>query len=289
MLLILDNSETLLANLEATASEIKNKAGTLGQFIRRLVGGKGSLLVTIGWLLQIFGELDQAMALYLEVLRFAEHLPDLQIKGATLHGTAYIRQLRGELDRAMELYQEALYIEERLPDLQGKGATLAMHGQLLAEAGKKELALKDFVEAIVTLANISPRDAKQVVERIRELRGHVGDQEFNALWRQATGQPEPPERLAEPRKTKIDRVLALAGRHEEGKDWQAAVETHGEAHSLLDSRTLSDEEQRRYAETVLRLGICLRLDGNWGPKECSQPILPSAPLETHHRGIRGAR
>jgi hypothetical protein len=46
MLLILDYYETLLASLEASTSEAEKKARALGQFIRRLVGGKGSLMVT---------------------------------------------------------------------------------------------------------------------------------------------------------------------------------------------------------------------------------------------------
>jgi len=46
MLLMLDNYETLLASFETAAPEGKKQARALGQFFRRLVGGKGIIWVT---------------------------------------------------------------------------------------------------------------------------------------------------------------------------------------------------------------------------------------------------
>jgi tetratricopeptide (TPR) repeat protein len=159
----------------------------------------------------------------------------------------------------------------QLGDLQGKSVTRAMRGQLLAAAGEKALALQDFVQALATLANIGAHDAGQVVDMIRRLRGDVSDEEFNNLWRTVTGQEELPEWLAESSKTNIDRLLTLATTQEEQKDWKAANATYSEVLSLLQSRTLSNDEQRRHAETVLRLGVCLRQDGQWGAAvECHQ-------------------
>lgn len=227
--------------------------------------GMGATLNGVASIHQRRGELERAMELYQEILRIAEQLEDLQGKGVALHEIAEIRRVRGEIERAMELYGEALRIEEQLGDLHSKGVTLAMRGQLLAEVGKKELALKDFVEAIDTLISISAPDAEQVGKMIRGLMAQVSDEDFDALWRKVTGQQEAPEWLAEPRKAKLDRLLALAARHEAEKHWQAAVKTYGEALALLDSWQLSAKDQRRYAETVLRLGGSLRLDGQWGP------------------------
>jgi tetratricopeptide (TPR) repeat protein len=204
------------------------------------------------------------MELYQEALRIAEQLGDLQGKSTMLHALANIYQLRGELERAMALYREALSIAEQLGDLRSKGTTLAMRGKLLAAAGQKALALQDLVQALVTLANIGAHDAEQVIDMIRRLRAGGGDEEFNSLWRKVTGQEDVPEWLAEPQRTNIDRLLTLATTHEEQKDWRAASETYGEVLSLLQNRTLSNEEQRRHVETVLRLGVCLRQDGQWG-------------------------
>jgi tetratricopeptide (TPR) repeat protein len=143
-----------------------------------------------------------------------------------LGSVAWLCRIFGELERAMELYQDSLRITEELGDLQGKGATLVMRGQLLAAAGEKEPALRDFVEALVILANIGTRDAEQVLDIIRGLKTQVGDEAFNILWQKVTGQEEVPEWLAEPWRAKIDRLLTLAGTQEQGKDWRAASETY---------------------------------------------------------------
>jgi tetratricopeptide (TPR) repeat protein len=226
--------------------------------------GQGATLYAMAIAHRERGELERAMELYQESLRIVEQLGDLRGKSAVLYEMAIIYQVRGELERAMELYREALGIAEQLGDLRSKGTTLAMRGQLLAAAGEKALALQDFVQALVTLANIGAHDAAQVVEMIRRLRASVGDEEFNSLWRKVTGQEEVPEWFADPQRTNVDRLLTRAATQEERKDWQAASETYNEVLSLLRRRNLSNDEQRQRAKTVLRLGVCLRQDGQWG-------------------------
>jgi tetratricopeptide (TPR) repeat protein len=226
--------------------------------------GKSATLHEMAIIYRMHGELERAMELYQNSLDLTEQLSDLRGKSATLHEMAYIYWMRGDLERAMKLYQESLEINEQLGDLQGKSVTRAMRGQLLAAAGEKVLALQDFVQALATLAHIGAHDAGQVVDMIRRLRGDVGDEEFNSLWRTVTGQEELPEWLAESSKTNFDRLLTLATTQEEQKDWKAANATYSEVLSLLQRRTLSHDEQRRRAETVLRLGVCLRQDGQWG-------------------------
>jgi tetratricopeptide (TPR) repeat protein len=269
---LLDRGATLhaIANIHRVRGQLEQAMELYREALRIVeqVGdlrGRGETLREMAHILQVRGELERAMELYREALRIVEQVEVLQGKGAILHWMATIHKVRGELEQAMELCREALCIVDELRDLQGKGAVLALRGQLLAAAGKKELALTDFVEAMETLARISARDAQQVVEMIQELRTHIGDEEFNALWRKVTGQQELPEWLAEPQRTRIERLLTLANRREEARDWRAAVETYGEALSLLASRTMSDEEKRRHAETALRIGVCLRHDGQWGP------------------------
>jgi tetratricopeptide (TPR) repeat protein/ABC-type uncharacterized transport system YnjBCD ATPase subunit len=216
----------------------------------------------------IYGKLNHSTSLAARVmlpdLREAVNVLPNQERSLLAFHLAWLFQIFGDLTRAMELYQESLDINEQLGDLRGKGATLAMRGQLLAAAGERELALQDFVEALVTLADIGAQDAEQVVGIIRGLKADVGVEEFNGLWRKVTGQEEVPEWLAEPQKTDIDRLLTLAATQEEQKEWRPASETYSEVLSLLRSRTLSHDEQRRQAEAVLRLGVCLRQDGQWG-------------------------
>jgi tetratricopeptide (TPR) repeat protein len=210
------------------------------------------------------GELERALELYREALSIAEQLEDLQGRGATLQAMANTHQRRGEVERAVELYREALHIFERLGDRQRRGAALAMRGKLLAGTDQKELALRDFIDALASLADVSTGATNQVMAIVRGMKANLGDEEFKGLWRNVTGQQEVPDWLAEPQRMSIDRLLTLANRQEEAKDWRGAVETYSEALSLLASRTMSDDGKRRHAETAFRLGVCLRQDGQWG-------------------------
>ncbi len=57
-------------------------------------------------------------------------------------------------------------------------------------------------------------------------------------------------------------ALALA---RESSDHQAAIQAYSKALEQFDPIELTENEQRLYAEISHRLGICLRLDGQWGP------------------------
>jgi len=67
-------------------------------------------------------------------------------------------------------------------------------GQLLAQQGQEEAALRALLESLTTLARIGAApDAARVAEIIAAFRQQLGSDRFQALWDQVTGgQPLPP-------------------------------------------------------------------------------------------------
>jgi len=58
-------------------------------------------------------------------------------------------------------------------------------------------------------------------------------------------------------------ALALALAYE-GSNYLAAIQAYSKVLEQFDSIKLTEDEQRLYAEINYRLGVCLRLDGQWG-------------------------
>ena len=56
----------------------------------------------------------------------------------------------------------------------------------------------------------------------------------------------------------------LAAYYERQGDWLAAIKAYRQVLVLFDSSMLTGDDHRRYAEISHRLGVCLRLDGQWG-------------------------
>ncbi|PHJ62031.1 hypothetical protein VF14_07420 [Nostoc linckia z18] len=87
------------------------------------------------------GEVDDAIALYNQVLEIDERIGDVQGKAATLHNLAGIYADKGEMDEAIALYNQSLEIFERIGDVQGKATTLQNLGIIYASKGEVDEAI----------------------------------------------------------------------------------------------------------------------------------------------------
>ncbi|WP_341527721.1 tetratricopeptide repeat protein [Nostoc sp. UHCC 0302] len=87
------------------------------------------------------GEVDEAIALYNQVLEIDERIGDVQGKAATLHCLANIYVNKGEVEEAIALYNQSLEIKEGIGNVRGKAATLHQLAGIYAKKGEVEEAI----------------------------------------------------------------------------------------------------------------------------------------------------
>jgi len=109
-----------------------------------------------------------------------------------LHGMATIYFERSDLERALNLYHQALGITEKIGDLHGKAMTLGMMGQALWRFNRHFESLQALLDSMGILIDIGARpDVEMTVRIIREMRNDIGDEKFDTLWKEITGQKIP--------------------------------------------------------------------------------------------------
>ncbi|WP_242054606.1 lipopolysaccharide assembly protein LapB [Nostoc sp. FACHB-190] len=107
----------------------------------KLAGIKAIVLHELAILYANKGDVDQAIALYNQVLEIDESIGNVQGKAATLHQLAGIYANKGDVDQAIALYNQSLEITERIGNVQGKAATLHQLAILYANKGEVDQAI----------------------------------------------------------------------------------------------------------------------------------------------------
>jgi tetratricopeptide (TPR) repeat protein len=155
--------------------------------------GKSATLAMMAGIYVTRGDLDGAMGLYQQSLEIFEGLGDLRGKSATLHEMAGISVTRGDLDRAMGLYQQSLEIDEGLGDLQGKAMTLGMMSQVYWARQRYKEAITFLLNGLMLLVQlrIEPQIQQEMASVMAGWRAKLGEQKFDALWKEITDSPLP--------------------------------------------------------------------------------------------------
>jgi tetratricopeptide (TPR) repeat protein len=136
------------------------------------VQGKAATLHQLARIYANQGEIDQAIALFQQVLETAEKIGDVQTKAATLSNLAGIYANKGEIDQAIALFQQSLEINEKIGNVQGKAMTLWWLGGLANYVqGNSEQALIYLQESFDILQRLRSPSAAQVQEIIAQIRG----------------------------------------------------------------------------------------------------------------------
>jgi tetratricopeptide (TPR) repeat protein len=105
------------------------------------VQGKAATLHQLGMIYANKGDVDEAITLYNQVLEIDERIGNVQGKAATLHQLAGIYADKGDVDEAITLYNQSLSINERIGNVQGKAATLHQLAVIYADKGDVEQAI----------------------------------------------------------------------------------------------------------------------------------------------------
>ena len=118
---------------------------------------------------------------------------DARETAAILHNFGYLIQNRGEYEKALEYYDRSLKIAEELGNRSGIASSLGQIGKLLVDVGRYNEAFKNFLSALSIFIELQSPDAGIVVNSLKELRAKWGEENFDAAWKEATGEDVPDE------------------------------------------------------------------------------------------------
>lgn len=229
--------------------------------------GEGQTLSNLGTICAQQGRWAEAIAFYEQSLVVRRELGDRYGEEQTLGNLANLYARQGRLDEARQLYEHSLELAEDLGDREGVAFSLAQLGSLAEKSEDYVAALRLSFQSLAILSELGVPEAEVVRSRLVRLQEKLGEHRFWELCGQAG--------------VKIDqKVLGLsiekptnwvvyfanlAAYHEQREDWRAAANAYRQAQGFIDLRKATDNDRRRYTEIGYRLGVCLRLDGQWGP------------------------
>jgi len=192
-----------MASIYAIRSDL-NGAMKLCQQSLEIDEGLGNLrdkYITLNQMATIYttrGDLDGAMKLYQQSLEIQEGLGDLEGKSATLQGMANLYLMRGDLDDAMRIYQLSLKIAEKLGNLRSKASVLNNIGIVLVQSNRYSEALKLLLSALeIRIQLRSKLDIQNTIYSLNNFKHLVGNDAFQRLWQEVTGNKDFPEWLSQ--------------------------------------------------------------------------------------------
>ncbi len=153
--------------------------------------GVASSLHQIGMIQQYRGEYRAALEQYQRSLKMKEELGNRAGVASALHQIGMIHQHRGEYDAALELYERSLKIKEELGDSAGVASSLNQIAIMRALRGKYAEAFQLLCSALATYDNLRSPRARVPQDNLKLLRGEWGEDNFDAAWQQARGEPLP--------------------------------------------------------------------------------------------------
>jgi len=142
-----------LAGIYADTGKIEEAIALYHQVLQtdESIGDVRSKAATLHGLAIIYantGKIEEAIALYQQSLQINESIGNVQGKAATLHGLAIIYVNTGKIEEAIALYQQSLEINESIGNVQGKAATLHCLANIYANTGKIEEAIALYQQSL---------------------------------------------------------------------------------------------------------------------------------------------
>ncbi|MEH2085955.1 tetratricopeptide repeat protein [Nostoc sp.] len=108
------------------------------------------------------GDVDEAIALYNQVLEIDERIEDVETKAATLHQLGYIYADKGEVEKAIALFNQSLEITQRIGDILTQANTLAWLAHLAEQQGEYTKAISYLQPALEILQRLQSPHAESV-------------------------------------------------------------------------------------------------------------------------------
>lgn len=155
--------------------------------------GKSAALHGMANVYSIQGERNKAFELYIQSLEIDDQLGNLRGKSAALHGIANIHAVNGNLEDAVFYYEQSLEIDEILGNLKSKSATLRNMGVIFHKQNQYAKALKFMLDSLELRLHLKANlDIESTISAVKNLKQTTGDESFESLWEQVTGNKQMP-------------------------------------------------------------------------------------------------
>ncbi|MDX2280338.1 MAG: tetratricopeptide repeat protein [Saprospiraceae bacterium] len=120
-------------------------------------------LFNMGTIFNLFGQNDQALALYEQSLAINKKIGDRKGEGATLSNISQIYDTKGDYDTAMRYLEQSLAIQQQIGDRQGEGTTLNNISQIHKIRGDYDTALRHLEQSLAIVQQIGDRKGEGVI------------------------------------------------------------------------------------------------------------------------------
>lgn len=155
--------------------------------------GIANSLGQMGMIHKSHGEYQRALEFYNRSLGIMEEISNRLGIATVLHQIGVIHQERGDYEKALEYYKRSLNIREELGNRSGFATSLGQIGNLMVDVGRYDEALENLLSALGIFVELQLPDGRIVVNIIRKLRAKWGEGNFDAAWKDATGEDVPDE------------------------------------------------------------------------------------------------
>jgi tetratricopeptide (TPR) repeat protein len=151
----------------------------------------GSSLHQIGMIYEDRGDYEQALEYYDRSLKIKEELGNRAGVAISLHQIGIIHHLRGDYERALGYYDRSLKIKEELGNRAGLAKSLGQIGKLCIEVERYDEAFQSLLSALGVFIELQSPNAGIVVNALKQLCGKWGGANFDAAWKESTGEAVP--------------------------------------------------------------------------------------------------
>lgn len=207
------------------------------------------------------GLLDEAAALYDEIVASTESAEDSEVQAAACHQRGLVAQQQGRYDEAARWYGRALEIEERIGDLHGAAMSEHQMARLEQERGRLEEAESLFLRAVAGLEQAGDAEHAAVAWRqLGQLAQGRGDRaRAKRLYERSLERAQDVESVWEQANT-LHQMGLLA--HESGQ----TVEARLRYERAIELREADDEADEAAAD-YRQLGVLALEQGDLGEAE----------------------
>ena len=153
--------------------------------------GVARSLHQIGNVLALRGDYERALEHYDRSLKMSEGLDDRAGVAGSLHNIGRIHQNRGNYEQALEYYDRSLKIAEEVDDRLGVANALHQIGALFLDSGGYDDAFRHLLSALSIFIDLESPNAKVAVNNLHKLRVTWCAEDFDAAWKEATGEDVP--------------------------------------------------------------------------------------------------
>lgn len=153
--------------------------------------GTADTLLNLGTILMHRGEHKAASEYYQRALSIFARFNNRSGIATTLNQLSNLHFLGGKYDEALQQSRRALEIRKEIGDQVGIAASYGQIGQLLMETRHYDEAFKYSLAALFAYAKLQSPHMELTINDLKRLRAKWGEIEFDAAWKQATGEAPP--------------------------------------------------------------------------------------------------